>query len=210
MSDTRVSRWLSIWPCIVLVLAGCASQHPTQYAQGIPMAPSAPAFSPTLDAPIVVGQPGYVGTTENLPRSPHKRELPPTKEPGIWAADAAKAQIPSDHIMPMIKGIRLPLPSGEDYVPPTHPAAACATWANARLGPDEIHDKVSLLTYEQTRCMAALLYAKCTGPIANKTTTPPHSIWWRDAAAAAKEFVRGECTKATRTPLVDEIVALIN
>jgi hypothetical protein len=37
----------------------------------------------------MVGQPGQVAP--EYPRSPHHRELPPTREPGLWAGDAPQA-----------------------------------------------------------------------------------------------------------------------
>jgi hypothetical protein len=78
------------WPLVAVIFIACAGGTPTQYAQGIPSAPRAPVFNPMTGAPITVGQPGYVGPAENLPRSPYGRTLPETpetrREPGIWAA----------------------------------------------------------------------------------------------------------------------------
>jgi hypothetical protein len=78
---------------LLLLLVGCAGNQ-----SAFPMPPAAPTFSPTLDAPITVGQPGYAGSPENMPRSPHKRVLPETpatrKEAGIWASDSGSRHGP--------------------------------------------------------------------------------------------------------------------
>lgn len=104
---------------LAVLLAGCAATPPTQYAQGVPVAPRAPSFSPTLDAPITVGQPGYVGPAENLPRSPHGRVLPQTpetqREPGLWVGDQPRGSFsPWSDREPIIVGVVLPEPTGDD------------------------------------------------------------------------------------------------
>jgi len=85
---------------LILLLSACAANQSAF--------PVAPPFSPVLDAPVTVGQPGYVGELERAPRSPHKRVLPQTpetrKEAGIWAANA-----PSQ-TEPVLLGVRLPVP----------------------------------------------------------------------------------------------------
>lgn len=46
-----------------------------------------PVHTPTGAGLPTTGQPGTQGA--DVPRSPNKRVLPPTKEPGLWAADGA-------------------------------------------------------------------------------------------------------------------------
>lgn len=74
---------------VLVALAGCASGPPTTYARGAP-GPTAPTFRPSQDAPHTVGQPGHLRPAQ-LPRSPHKRVLPPSTEPGIYAGDQPRA-----------------------------------------------------------------------------------------------------------------------
>jgi hypothetical protein len=72
---------------VALVIAGCASapDAPETYA----WAPVRPPAVPGTGLPTP-GQPGQV-RPQPLPRSPHKRVLPPTREPGLWAGDAPRA-----------------------------------------------------------------------------------------------------------------------
>jgi hypothetical protein len=72
---------------IAVVLAGCATSQeaPETYA----WAPVRPPAVPGTGLPTP-GQPGQV-RPQSLPRSPHKRVLPPTREPGLWAGDAPRA-----------------------------------------------------------------------------------------------------------------------
>jgi hypothetical protein len=63
------------------------------HAQAVAPAPSIPVLVPRYvpagaGAPMV-GQPGE--QTAPIDRSPNSRVLPPTREPGIWAADETKA-----------------------------------------------------------------------------------------------------------------------
>lgn len=78
---------------IAVLFAACAALR-GEYRQGAPMPPRPPAFNPGQDAPYVIGQPGYVGAPESLPRSPYTRVLPQTpktrREAGVWAVDSGE------------------------------------------------------------------------------------------------------------------------
>jgi hypothetical protein len=70
---------------LLLLVAGCASPgHELQ--RGSAVAP--PPVRPGYGAPVV-GQPGQQAPA--FPRSPHRRVLPPSREPGLWAGDALQA-----------------------------------------------------------------------------------------------------------------------
>ena len=77
---------------IALVVAGCATSQKAPETQEAPetygWAPVRPPAVPGTGLPTP-GQPGQV-RRQPLPRSPHKRELPPTREPGLWAGDAPR------------------------------------------------------------------------------------------------------------------------
>jgi hypothetical protein len=72
---------------VAVAVAGCATSQeaPETYA----WAPVRPPAVPGTGLPTR-GQPGQV-RPQPLPRSPHKRVLPPTREPGLWAGDAPRA-----------------------------------------------------------------------------------------------------------------------
>jgi hypothetical protein len=78
---------------VAVVVAGCATSQKAPKTQEIPetyaWAPVRPPAVPGtgLSTP---GQPGQV-RRQPLPRSPHKRVLPPSLEPGLWAGDAPRA-----------------------------------------------------------------------------------------------------------------------
>lgn len=93
---------------LILLLSACATSS-TEYRQGAPGVPAVrpPAMRPGYGAPML-GQPGV--TAPGVPRSPHNRVLPPTKEPGLWAADAPRASGTDD--APTLYGIVLPFPEG--------------------------------------------------------------------------------------------------
>jgi hypothetical protein len=72
---------------LLLLVAGCASPG-REVQRGSAVAPPPPPVRPGHGAPVV-GQPGQ-GAPE-YPRSPHRRVLPPSREPGLWAGDAPQA-----------------------------------------------------------------------------------------------------------------------
>jgi hypothetical protein len=78
---------------VAVVVAGCATSQKAPETQEAPetyaWAPVRPPAVPGTGLPTP-GQPGQV-RRQPLPRSPHKRELPPSLEPGLWAGDAPRA-----------------------------------------------------------------------------------------------------------------------
>ncbi|MFY2559162.1 DUF6310 domain-containing protein [Corallococcus terminator] len=83
----RTCRALLQVVVVAVVVAGCATspEAPATYA----WAPVRPPAVPGTGLPTP-GQPGQV-RPKPLPRSPHRRVLPPTREPGLWAGDAPRA-----------------------------------------------------------------------------------------------------------------------
>jgi hypothetical protein len=78
---------------VAVVVAGCATSQKAPETQEAPetyaWAPVRPPAVPGTGLPTP-GQPGQV-RPQPLPRSPHKRVLPPTREPGLWGGDAPRA-----------------------------------------------------------------------------------------------------------------------
>jgi len=78
---------------VAVVVAGCAT---SQKAPETQEAPETYGWAPVRPPPVrgtglpTPGQPGQV-RPQPLPRSPHKRVLPPSLEPGLWAGDAPRA-----------------------------------------------------------------------------------------------------------------------
>lgn len=72
---------------VAAVVAGCATSQ--EAPETYDWAPVRPPAVPGTGLPTR-GQPGQV-RPQSLPRSPHKRVLPPTREPGLWAGDAPHA-----------------------------------------------------------------------------------------------------------------------
>jgi hypothetical protein len=210
----------------LLSLAACASQGPTQYAQGVPVAPRAPAFTPTFDAPITVGQPGYVGPVENLPRSPYSRVLPETpetrKEPGIWAADKPRDDGPPGWKTrpPLILDVMLPLESDTD---PAHEAAyhrqarACAIVADTTLRSLFEESELFSVTLDERACLAAMLYQHCVLRGGRKILesqargVPVHEVVWianRAMGASSSAFSKATCAKKGQTDWVMRVYGL--
>jgi hypothetical protein len=87
---------------LFVLLLGCATPTPGSYQQATAVrpAPRPPVYTPGY-APGTSAEPTYTpqgagashgglpGSSSSVPRSPNKRILPATKEPGLWAADGA-------------------------------------------------------------------------------------------------------------------------
>jgi hypothetical protein len=153
--------------CLVFVyvlgsaLAGCASGPPSEYHRGTFTPPPPAAVRPGVGAPVL-GQPGM--GPESLPRSPHHRVLPPTREPGLWAGDRprAVAEEPPDWRTrePSVLGIAIPEKEGmgpDDIVILKRCAAATDSALTAVLAPAAI----SGLTPVERQCLAQIAHGNC-------------------------------------------------
>jgi len=144
----------------LLLLTSCATAHRTTYHQSA--FPGAAEFSAAEDAPHTMGQPGYAGEPEKVPRGTDRRLLPQTertrREPGIWAGDGPKA---INGRMPDLLDVVFPLPDGvsQEDVP------ALAQCANAygpifwRL-PDSLKHALRL-EKEDRSCLVYALLGDC-------------------------------------------------
>lgn len=162
MTRSRPLRWLSMWPLVYMALVACAgSGLPREYRQGAVVAPRAPVFNPTLDAPVTTGQPGHVAPAK-MPRSPYGRVLPETpetrKEPGIWAGNVERLPV-----TPVIGGVQIPFPDGAEDDAAQNPTRVCALSIGAVLNDVQGGVGASLLALPAgaRECMAARLFATC-------------------------------------------------
>ena len=71
------------------VVTGCATTQTQEAPETYAWAPVRPPTVPGTGLPTR-GQPGQA-RPQPLPRSPHTRVLPPTRESGLWAGDAPRA-----------------------------------------------------------------------------------------------------------------------
>lgn len=104
----------------------------------------------------MVGQPGT--EPEPLPLSPHTRQLPPTRERGLWAA------YPSDDppLKPLLLGVELPYPPGADTEADKETTLLCAgAMADMALRPGVPEVDTRRWPEPVRRCVAARLYLKC-------------------------------------------------
>lgn len=184
-----------------VALAGCVSGAPTQYAQGVPVAPRAPVFSPTLDAPITVGQPGYVGPAESLPRSPHHRVLPPTREPGLWAGDRSVPTVATEDFQ-LVLDVALPLPDPVERPEDLVHVAACRVDILKRLDAFGMMNAAKALVRPERRCLVARLYDVCASgyladlarkEAAGEAFVPLARRTYEAVSKVAKRFRKEEC-----------------
>jgi hypothetical protein len=155
-----VAAPLSLAVLALSTLTYCSStpEAPSQYHQGVYRPVRAPVFTPSQDAPITTGQPGHVRTQPQPERSPHKRVLPASVEPGLWAGDGPRASVGG---MPKIMGVPFPFPpdmSMDDMGP--HLACAELMTRALALTPNAAAFEARL-TDAQRKCMSASLYDIC-------------------------------------------------
>lgn len=182
----------------LLLLSACASPGPTQYGQGIPVAPRAPTFSPITDSPITTGQPGYLGPMEGLPRSPHARVLPQTpetmREPGLWASSA-----PTSSGDVLVLGVPIPLTSEPSQDPSSAHMRRCAlelALLTTGTRPSEL-DRI--IGAESRRCLAATAQRACMDYRYKKGLIERESKSGADRKAVARAVdVFGAATRVAR------------
>lgn len=225
---------------LLFLLAGCATSNNSSYNQ---------TASPTVYRPPPVNTPGYYPGTprepvytpngaglpgervpgsiqSSVPRSPNKRILPPTKEPGLWAGDGtvkASDQLPD---VPMIAGIELPFPPGAATDKDKLHTRLCALGMSLLI-PDvarELQWDAMALPLDVRRCIAARLYEHCTSSFraklegiisANSSDISglEHLLIQRAVISStdrtAKRFVEKVCPGVPRSTEVEEALTLI-
>lgn len=144
---------------LLLLLTACASQAPSTLQRGTFIPPPPAPVRPGVGAPVV-GQPGQVNPQE-VPRSPHKRVLPPTREPGLWAGDSAPRTSSGPQREAYILEVPLPEPKEAPEGGSTSLAGKCAGEMNAAISPENMR-KIWRLSLKERRCLVAHLYYYCT------------------------------------------------
>lgn len=177
----RLGFTFHLLPFLLVLLTGCGTARPTQYAQGIPTAPPAPTFNPAWDAPHTVGQPGYVGPVENIPRSPHTRTLPETpttrKEAGLWSGESegdtrAALSTPKDSD-PRVLGVPLPILEGKRG-PYMAPVRECADELMGHIMGHPKFTDLTSLSPAQLRCFVARVHETCLKKKMQDAEIPVH------------------------------------
>jgi hypothetical protein len=141
----------------LLLIAGCASPG-RELQRGSAVAPPPPPVRPGHGAPVV-GQPGQ--QSPELPRSPHHRVLPPSREPGLWAGDEPRAGRSGPQAEPVLLGVTLPGLPITDTEKDVGPARACVAMWNDALPGTRLAAKVNALRPAEKQCMVALMFRDC-------------------------------------------------
>jgi hypothetical protein len=184
---------------VAVIVAGCATtqEAPEAYA----WAPVRPPAVPGTGLPTR-GQPGQVGPeAEPLPRSPHKRLLPPTREPGLWAGDAPRASAEAEPT-PALVGVLLPYPPEAHTVEEREPTMRCAQSLYDAARAVDMVAPLRKLSERQRRCVVAQLYSACAGSLLAEVEFLRREAREFDAAElrtlkamkeAAAKFAQAEC-----------------
>jgi hypothetical protein len=165
-----IRRMLFLHATLFLLSAsamGCAAgSHGAEYRQAAYTPPPPAPLRPGVGAPVV-GQPGHV--REDVPRSPHKRVLPPTREPGVWAGDQSPRPVAGEPWQ-MVLDIELPLPTVFETPEDLMPVSICRTDILKRLDALALMDAAKALGYPERRCLVARLYSFCADRAAAQLT----------------------------------------
>lgn len=216
---------------VVLLLVGCATGGPPiSYQQ------ASPAYRPVRPPPVFT--PGYSPETPpepvytpagaglpgervpgasgaSVPRSPNKRLLPRTDEPGLWAADKARAMDPREKPpdTPGLLGFVLPFPLAAETDRERELTRWCAyKMGNAIKETDRAGD-VWRLPSDTRRCIAARLYEHCANIAwgvyeaaerAGELYSPPDLERIKAAQETARAFKKSAC-KEPLSPDADRI-----
>lgn len=131
------------------------------YQRGTAPAVVAPAATP---AGTGLYRPNAPNSAPAMPPSPHKRYLPPTKEPGVWAGDAKASATDGNgvtiHLFIADTPFDVLAVSEEDVSAKV--ARSCAQSLNERFGSDQaIYAGVTGLTPRERVCIIASTYLAC-------------------------------------------------
>jgi hypothetical protein len=133
--------------------------------------PTPPTIPPAPVGPHTVGQPGHVRTAPELERSPHKRVLPATREPGLWAGDRPKATKDPEDLTPVtLLGIVLPFVPDADDLSRSY-TRTCGEQMDYALARGNVEPRAQALSIIPRRCLAARLYQHCANGVVENYKT---------------------------------------
>ncbi len=180
-------------PLLCLLWVACAgAPSRSEYRQSA--APMAPTFNPTWEAPHTVGQPGYIGAPEHVPRTASKRYLPETeqtrREPGLWAAEAPRAISDEDRavVNPYLASLSIVLPDDDALMGDTTdstPAKWCRAFIFTHIrNSAAILRSTPLAKESERRCLGAMLLEGCLRRVTSEheafggafSTTSPYAL----------------------------------
>jgi hypothetical protein len=152
-------RFVLLGAVLALALSACTTPRstPGTYHQGVPVAPRAPLFNPITDSPHTVGHPGHLAPAPRE-RSPHKRVLPPTREPTLFSGDQPRAMRPDAHFM--VGGVVLQPPDEATDVD-VQVMRTCALLLTSFLEKQEVQSEYARLTLGERMCAIAKAYTAC-------------------------------------------------
>ena len=220
---------------IVLGVSGCASPggRTQQLRQAAPAYTPMPARAP---APVRMGNTYRpMGTTlygageaaphgEEVPRSPNKRVLPPTKEPGVWAADGAQVPVAGLN-PPSVLDCVLPVPRTSQGEAMPGFAVFCAAHMEGILRePVFLTTSPWMSSRGQQECLAAKMYQLCAETMRLSQSEPDASgevaadneitadwrKWSGETAKVATAYRRDKCKPETETPAVRKVYSLVH
>jgi hypothetical protein len=160
-AQRRAATLAVLAACAVLAVAlslltGCASAPPSTLQRGALTAPPPAPLRPGVGAPVV-GQPG--AQRAPLPRSPNTRQLPPSTEPGLWAADSPRAAGQFGFAPVRLLGVDLPTPL---FVPEEQLAVTvCAGTVELWLQHAKLKAAAEKLSRPERECAAHALLVLC-------------------------------------------------
>jgi hypothetical protein len=131
--------------------------HTPGYYPGTPAAP--------VHTPAGAGLPGerVPGQAQPVPRSPNKRTLPPSKEPGLWAADGSAPRSSAITERHQIYGVDIPYPPDTDSLEEVAITDICTKeWSHATKEANQ-DTFIKSFPLDVRRCLAAQAYAYCVG-----------------------------------------------
>lgn len=153
----------------VALLLSCSTSAPTEYRQA-PYVPPAVRPPPSGAGAPVLGQPGsFGGDHVVLPRSPNRRPLPPSSEPGLWASDG------SSDTKIILGNIEIPpLPEDATEVE-KHIFDECVAGTRnyldhtaGRKDPRKTEAVLRSLPFRQAQCAISRIYLRCVDTVESK------------------------------------------
>lgn len=200
-----------IFLCLLFTAACSAPSHRT-YSQGIPgPAFPAPSMAPVGTGAPVVGQPGQRPQQHQPPRSPYTRPLPPSREPGLWAAEAPRAARAGGY-SPSVLGVPVPVASDES-LEDMFPTTECASSMDKAARRVVTKEALTRIPPKVLQCLVARLVHRCTsshmqsleaGRLAVEDFDAEKFRRWRAAHAAAEAFKADSCEGLSVDPAMEK------
>lgn len=191
------------------IILACTTPNRSELHDGAWLPPPVPR---TAYTPVGTGLPEHWGQPEPtpLPHSPYKRQLPPSREPGLWAPEATAVDGAASHeVGPVVFGFPLPFSPDATSEADRQPTLDCARGLTKALADSGAWKRLLEWDMAKRACAVAHMYLLCAdGAYVRAKANAAASKHATEVIALALSRARDNVGSSCSQPVPRDVISL--